>query len=474
MHTLTTCAALARITEPDAESAWATLVDRHGPDVWRLIASRQWDIHVAEDAYQEFWLALPQAARHFRPAGADSERAAQAWLLAVAYRTSIDVHRRRRPAQAMTQEVPSTTENDMAEQDERAHQLARVEQALEAMPESQRQPVLLHLVGGLSYEELAAELRCTVNNARVKVHRGLAKLREQLGVDAAELPERTLAGLLVPPLLMLPPPAPALAVAVAAPAAPVGFFAAASKGPLFAAIAKAPVLVGISAAVAVTGVSAVVITARHVPPAQEATQESIMPDPRPIAIAALTAVAVSHAAGAVLDDFERSEPLMTSRQSPPRSILSIVPAPSGLGAGSALRIAWTAEHQNYVDCYYDQKMPAAPAFTPDGAGVATIKLWAEAYSGVSKIAIRFTDAKFETWQWGVALPNPGQTGWRTVSIPLIPAQNKGHWGPDGTVDGVIDFPLKLNGYAIEFTDAKAPAGAVVIDDVAVTTATTTP
>jgi RNA polymerase sigma factor (sigma-70 family) len=463
MNTLSTSAALTRITQPDAESAWATLVERHGPDVWRLIASRQWDIHVAEDAYQEFWLTLPQAAKRFVAAGDAGDAKAKSWLLAVAYRTAVDVHRRRKPAQALTQEVPSTTEHAMEEQDDREHQLARVRAALDQMPESYRQPVLLHLVGGLSYEDLAAEMRCTVNNARVKVHRGLTRLRELMGVGSGELSERTLAGLLVPPFLLAPPPAPALSVAVATPALPT---AAAATGKLsfITAVAKAPVLAGaIATAVTATAVTATVVYHPTHP------QETPMPLPRPVAAAVLATAVVAGgsapAAGAVLDAFERADAEMLSIDSQ-KALLSIVPAPAGLGSGSALRIGWPQTHGTFIDCYY-AKMIDAPAVTADGAAVATIKLWMEAYSGADKIAIRFVDARFETWQWGLDLPNQGQAGWRTLTIPLVPGANTGHWGPDGTVDGVIDFPLQLNGYAIQFTAPDVPAGSVLLDDVSV-------
>ena len=469
MKTLSTSAALARISEPGAEQAWATLVERHGPDVWRLIASRQWDTHVAEDAYQEFWLHLPQAAKRFTPDPDDGERKAQAWMLAVAYRTAIDVHRRRRPAQAMISE-PVTTEHDMEEHDERQHQLARVRSALDQLPEGYRQPVLLHLVGGLSHEDLATELRCTVNNARVKVHRGLTKLRGLLGVDAAQLPEKSLAGMLVPPFLLAPPPAPALSAAVAAPPLPAGAFGVAGKATIFTAIAKAPVLAAVVAAVAATTVTvaAVALHAPAKPPV--ASQEVPMPIRRPLAAAVIiTAVAGTVAAGAVLDDFERDATLMDS-VSGQHADLTLVPAPSGIGSGKALSIAWPKDHKTFVDCFYT-KLIDAPAFTQDGSAVATFKVWTEAFSGAAKLSIRFVDANLETFQWGTDLPNPGQAGWRIVSFPLIPAESKGHWGPPGKSDGVIDFPMRLNGYAIQFTGPDAPAGSLLIDDVTVAPAT---
>lgn len=245
MAPASTASALAGLTGPGADVLWTTLVERHGPDVWRLIASRSRSTHDAEDAYQEFWMHLPRAAHGFRPPPGDDERSSRAWLMRVAYTSAIDHGRRRRPvaSPAIAPVGRSTAVDDpdlrtpgsgplagdragdradlaahrpgSEELDERRLLMARVQAAITTLPESYRRPLLLHLVAGLSYDDLAADLRCTVNHARVKVHRGIKRLRALLGVDERRLSERTLAGMMVPLLAMpvapklppfLPPP----------------------------------------------------------------------------------------------------------------------------------------------------------------------------------------------------------------------------------------------------------------------------
>lgn len=60
--------------------------------------------------------------------------------------------------------------------------LAReLSQAFQALPEQQREAVLLHKVQGMSFEAIAQALGTTAAAARVRAHRGYEKLKELLG-----------------------------------------------------------------------------------------------------------------------------------------------------------------------------------------------------------------------------------------------------------------------------------------------------
>ena len=71
--------------------------------------------------------------------------------------------------------------SDECERLARRELIQAVRTVLTDMPERHRQPLVLHFLGGLDYPELAASLGCTVNHARVKVHRSLGALRKRLG-----------------------------------------------------------------------------------------------------------------------------------------------------------------------------------------------------------------------------------------------------------------------------------------------------
>lgn len=425
--------------DPERQLAWGLLAARHGPDVWRLIASRLRHAHEAEDTYQEFWLRLPALAASFTPASDDGERKAHAWLLRIAYTAAIDRVRRRRPVRELVDDLPAQEDASMVavNDEERRALIARVNRAIEELPESYRRPVLLHIVGGLSYEDLAADLRCTVNNARVKVHRGLKRLRELLGADGGEVSESTFASLLVPVLALpaLPTlPAPGLVPVAAAATAP------ASTGPL-AVLTQLPVLIGAGAVAA----TAVVVLSGDIMPTT------------PTATALLAASALS---AAVVDDFERDAIAMVANaQAGAACTVELVAAPAG-GTGKAMRLSWPAKHGAWADTTYKPQLPPL-ALTAEQPQTATLRAWCEAFCGVTRVSLRFMDAKAEWHQWQAVLPAEGTTGWRTISIPVDWAKAQNSWG--GNADKVIDWPLRFQGFAVEFAK-DAPAGSIVIDD----------
>lgn len=183
---------------------------------------------------------------------------------------------------------------------------------------------------------------------------------------------------------------------------------------------------------------------------------------RPLAATVLAAGALI--AADVSDDFERDDPGMTGRGDGQFATVTTVPAPAGIGHGKALRIAWPDPHGRWVDVAYTAMRPV-PALAAEATATVTMAVWAEAFAGVSYLAIRFNDAHGETFEWRGDLPTPGQSGWRTLTITIDPAKSAGHWG--GVADGHVDFPLSLKGYAVRLGDDKAPAGALLIDDVTI-------
>ncbi len=464
-----TAAALAGLSGPGAAASWARLVETHGPDIWRMIATRSRDAHETDDAYQDFWMGLPRAALAFRPAGEDPERAARAWLMRVAYTTAIDHGRKRRSIQASaiappaprnadmdasgspsgplgsdlatTPTSPGTGSEDLAE---RALLVARVHSAIGVLPEAYRRPVLLHLVGGLSYDDLATDLKCTVNHARVKVHRGLKRLRELLGVDEQRLPDRTLAGLAVPFALHLPA-APLLPAAGALPAT-----GAAARLVHAAKVAKAAAMLAVGTAAA--GALAAATLATHGEP--------------PAAKAAPTAPPAAPGQRVVLDDFERAESGLEGHGYHDKLPgLDLVVAPDAAPSGKALDFSWPADHSVWIDCSYVVRR--APIATLASAADATVglDLWSADGADVQHIAVRFCDADGQIFEARQPLPEPGRRGWRHVTFPLATLPTW-HWGAPPGRDGLIRYPLAFVGFAAQLTtQGRTRAGALVIDDV---------
>lgn len=58
----------------------------------------------------------------------------------------------------------------------------RLQQALNALPKEFRTSVVLCDIEGLSYEEIAGVMRCSIGTVRSRIHRGRNQLRRLLGV----------------------------------------------------------------------------------------------------------------------------------------------------------------------------------------------------------------------------------------------------------------------------------------------------
>jgi RNA polymerase sigma-70 factor (ECF subfamily) len=159
------------------ETAFERLYQDAHPPLLRYLRSLARD--VAEDAANETWLEL--ARRGFD----GPETAFRAWLFSVARHKVIDHVRReaRRPARPSTEqelEPHATPLPDVAdavvEDDVTQRTLALVRQ----LPPDQAEAVLLRVMAGLDYAEVAAVMDRSTGAVPVLVHRGLARLRESV------------------------------------------------------------------------------------------------------------------------------------------------------------------------------------------------------------------------------------------------------------------------------------------------------
>jgi RNA polymerase sigma-70 factor (ECF subfamily) len=158
----------------------------HHADVFRAALRQVGNVHDAEDVTQAAFVDAYRAVlRGSRP---ESPRA---WLLAIAE----NVRRRRyRTAQRRPREEPIDADFPLAAElpHELAHELA---EALSALPDEQRQVFVLRELGGLSYDEIAAETGATVGAIQMQLFRARRALREQLEPPTVS---RRRPGLLVP------------------------------------------------------------------------------------------------------------------------------------------------------------------------------------------------------------------------------------------------------------------------------------
>jgi RNA polymerase sigma-70 factor (ECF subfamily) len=159
-------------------SAWERVLERHGPMVWGICRRLAAD---PEDAYQAVWVRVFEALPRFDPDGA---AALGTWIGTIAHRHLVDLHRRH---QVRGQVVPITETLDPRpladELVDRSRRLARLERALEALPDPQRRVVVMHHLYDASLEALARGEGVAVGTVKSRLHRGRARLAQLLGGD---------------------------------------------------------------------------------------------------------------------------------------------------------------------------------------------------------------------------------------------------------------------------------------------------
>ncbi|HET7482797.1 MAG TPA: sigma-70 family RNA polymerase sigma factor [Actinomycetota bacterium] len=157
-------------------AAFDTLVARHEDRIFSLAVRMLGDRADALDATQDAFISAFRRARSFK-----GDSAVGTWLYRIAINSCKDLIRKRsrwdardRAAVAPSEDVPDVGDAVIARLDLRA--------ALEALPDEYREAVVLHDLGGVPYEEIAAVAGVPVGTVKSRISRGrrqLARLLEQ-------------------------------------------------------------------------------------------------------------------------------------------------------------------------------------------------------------------------------------------------------------------------------------------------------
>ena len=150
------------MTKPPFEK----VVAQHGATVLRVVCAVLGHAD-ADDAWSEAFLAAMKAYPDL-PADANLE----AWLVTIAHRKAIDVHRATSRRAIPIPDTPDTPSRDHADD---CH--LDLTEAVAALPTKQRQAVAYHYLAGLPYAEIAALLDTSAAAARRAAADGIAALR---------------------------------------------------------------------------------------------------------------------------------------------------------------------------------------------------------------------------------------------------------------------------------------------------------
>jgi RNA polymerase sigma factor (sigma-70 family) len=171
-------------------------IEREQPRLWNFIRKRVVDQRDAEDVLQDVFYELVEAYRLMKPV-----EQVGAWLFSVARNRITDLFRKKKP-EALTSDPVGITEDgevllleDMLPSRDagpeaayaRSVLLEELDEALDELPEEQREVFIAHELEGRSFKELAAQSGLSVNTLLARKHYAVLHLRERLRAIYTEI-----------------------------------------------------------------------------------------------------------------------------------------------------------------------------------------------------------------------------------------------------------------------------------------------
>jgi RNA polymerase sigma-70 factor (ECF subfamily) len=171
---------LSAIADRDPE-AFSVFYRRHLPETVAFLVRETHDREAAADLTAEVFAAVILSSRRYRP----ERESATPWLIGIA-RNTLGASRRRgrvedRARQRLGFQPVELEDADLERTEAIAAQGAGTVSALvESLPRDERDAVNARIVDERSYQEIAAELRCSELVVRKRVSRGLARVRREM------------------------------------------------------------------------------------------------------------------------------------------------------------------------------------------------------------------------------------------------------------------------------------------------------
>jgi RNA polymerase sigma factor (sigma-70 family) len=183
----------------DQDQRISETVMREQSRLRNFIRKRVADSSEAEDILQDVFYELVETSRMMKPIEQVS-----AWLFRVARNKIIDFFRKKRPEASISDHPAATADGEsltledlLPSPDEgpeaafaRSVLLEELEEALEELPEEQREVFVAHELEGLSFKEIAARTGVGVNTLLSRKHYAVIQLRERLQAIYDEFTKR--------------------------------------------------------------------------------------------------------------------------------------------------------------------------------------------------------------------------------------------------------------------------------------------
>jgi RNA polymerase sigma-70 factor (ECF subfamily) len=176
-----------RLVQMGEPRALEVIFDRHGGPAFSLAYRMCGRRTTAEDIVQEAFLSLWRSGAHYDP----SRGSVRSWVLSVVHNRAVDAFRRESAKDSKTVPDQGTSELMAAaerteEEAERRDEARQVREALEVLPDEQRQVIKLAYFGGFSHTQIGEMLELPTGTVKGRMRLGLAKMRIEL-VDHQEV-----------------------------------------------------------------------------------------------------------------------------------------------------------------------------------------------------------------------------------------------------------------------------------------------
>lgn len=167
---------LVFMAQEGQSSAFEALMSRYAPRVFRVAYRMLNNQQEAEDLRQEVFLCAYRRLHSFR-----GDAAFSTWLYAITVRLCLDRRRKEKRRAAHVEESPLHLEENIAgpkgvAQD--GEEALYVQRTLLKLAPMERMLLVLKFIEGLSHEEIAQVLRCSVESSRTRLKRARQRFRD--------------------------------------------------------------------------------------------------------------------------------------------------------------------------------------------------------------------------------------------------------------------------------------------------------
>lgn len=156
-------------------AALGALWDAITPKLHGYLINTLRDPHLAEDLLQDTWLKAVGSIANFKPQGVRFS----AWLFAIAKNECRQHWRKRQFEQPLTEQHEDTVaDNTQADLSQKLY----LDSVLKLISPDEQELLRLRYLAGFSFKEIAKILNISSIAARVRIHRALGRVRENLTI----------------------------------------------------------------------------------------------------------------------------------------------------------------------------------------------------------------------------------------------------------------------------------------------------